>query len=208
MWIFYFRKPRTESSRFEEIKNFSRQRSEWVIICSSGFVFGIYYPFDDGRFGLRTATRRLARSLKWSTGSFFNAPSSSRPHKIKIRISRCGFFVYWCIFDRGVINSVGSECYLDRVEVTGSNPVWPTSSTIPMPLHWDLLFSRNRNLFWLWVCLNQIKDSFQRHPSRSFNKDTGLFQIYIWPLRDKVFEAFKCLYVCCWNRSSVKIWTQ
>ena len=25
-----------------------------------------------------------------------------------------------------VINSVGSECYLDRVEVTGSNPVWPT----------------------------------------------------------------------------------
>ena len=29
------------------------------------------------------------------------------------------------IFKR-VINSVGSECYLDRVEVTGSNPVWPT----------------------------------------------------------------------------------
>ncbi len=24
------------------------------------------------------------------------------------------------------INSVGLECYLDRVEVTGSNPVYPT----------------------------------------------------------------------------------
>ena len=24
------------------------------------------------------------------------------------------------------INSVGLECYLDRVEVTGSNPVWST----------------------------------------------------------------------------------
>ena len=24
------------------------------------------------------------------------------------------------------INSVGLECYLDRVEVTGSSPVWPT----------------------------------------------------------------------------------
>ena len=27
------------------------------------------------------------------------------------------------ITDYRVINSVGSECYLDRVEVTGSNPV-------------------------------------------------------------------------------------
>ena len=24
------------------------------------------------------------------------------------------------------INSVGLECYLDRVDVTGSSPVWPT----------------------------------------------------------------------------------
>jgi hypothetical protein len=27
------------------------------------------------------------------------------------------------LFLKRVINSVGSECYLDRVEVTGSNPV-------------------------------------------------------------------------------------
>ena len=32
-----------------------------------------------------------------------------------------GFFIW-------VINSVGLECYLDRVEVTGSNPVWPTKN--------------------------------------------------------------------------------
>ena len=31
------------------------------------------------------------------------------------------------ILNAGVINSVGLECYLDRVEVTGSNPVWPTN---------------------------------------------------------------------------------
>ena len=28
------------------------------------------------------------------------------------------------------INSVGSECYLDKVEVTGSNPVWPTKKAL------------------------------------------------------------------------------
>lgn len=28
------------------------------------------------------------------------------------------------------INSVGLECYLDRVDVTGSSPVWPTQLKI------------------------------------------------------------------------------
>ena len=46
-------------------------------------------------------------------------------------------FYYFCVI--GDINSVGLECYLDRVEVTGSNPVCPTYKNPPIKDYFQIL---------------------------------------------------------------------
>ena len=52
--------------------------------------------------------------------------------------------IVWTFFiNKWSINSVGSECHVDNVEVTGSNPVWTTSSEIPMLKTLGFLFPEN-----------------------------------------------------------------
>ena len=48
-----------------------------------------------------------------------------------IRVNRTIFFInnlkiLYLQINKWIINSVGSECHVDNVEVTGSNPVWST----------------------------------------------------------------------------------
>ena len=52
-------------------------------------------------------------------------------------------FVWTFFISTRSINSVGSECHVDNVEVTGSNPVWTTSSEIPMLKTLGFLFPEN-----------------------------------------------------------------
>ena len=52
-----------------------------------------------------------------------------------IRVNRTIFFInnlkiLYLQINKWIINSVGSECHVDNVEVTGSNPVWSTNRSL------------------------------------------------------------------------------
>ena len=63
---------------------------------------------------------------------------------LKTAFRKLSFFSYLCRPQNRDISSVGLERCLDRAEVTGSNPVCPTSSRKSMPKGMDFFIPDNR----------------------------------------------------------------
>ncbi len=67
------------------------------------------------------------------------------------------------------INSVGLECYLDRVEVTGSNPVCPTISHLRIMFSVYALYSKAFNKIYIGFS----SDVEKRLASHNDERNTG-----------------------------------